>query len=568
MSSLLPILILLPLLGGLVLLLVRRQVTESVGEGLAMLIALGCLILSIVLAVSIARSPVPTPSAAASGAPATIVPKLEYAPKWFHVQMPATTPFAEGVCQLRLGVDGISCVMVLLTTLVTFCVLVFARTSIERNRAAFGAWLLIASGCMLLVFMAMDLLLFYIGFEAVLVPLFALIAGWGDRDANSAAKRFVLYTLAGSIPMVLALLGIAALYSDGNEFTNDWQIGLAELSQRAAVSATDPDQATAQTWIFWLLFLGLGIKTAILPLHTWLPTTYGASHPTVSAFLAAVVLKLGLFGFLRLALPLLPNATALMAIVLGTLGAIAIVYGALAALAQRDMRLLMAYSSLSHVGFITLGMFSLNTEGIAGATLQMFNHGLTTAAMFLIVGCLIARRGTARWDEGSHGLASQFPRLAFFMVFFVVAGAGMPGLNNFVGELLALTSMIEVHPVLTAIGALGIVFGAWYSFRLTQNVLFGKYDAGRSDVPKHGEVVQSHLTTRDLFPEQRATFAALAILSLAIGILPLGAMSLFRSDVERIAAVSVVADKALEKPVEVGAADLRAPATEQLTSAR
>lgn len=566
MNNLLPILILLPLLGGLLLLLVRRRVTDSVGETIATSIGLVCFVLSIVLAVAIVRWPEPSTAAPASGVSAVIAPKLQYAPEWLHVQMPATAPFAEGVCQLRLGLDGIGAIMVLLTTLVTACVLIFARTTIERNRAAFGAWMLIASGCMLLVFMAMDLLLFYIGFELVLVPLFALITGWGDRDANSAAKRFVLYTLAGSIPMVLALLGISALYSDGDSFTNDWQVGLSELSRRAAESALNPDQVSAQTWIFWLLLLGLGIKTAILPLHTWLPTTYGASHPTVSAFLAAVVLKLGLFGFVRLALPLLPNATAVIGPpVLGTLGAIAIVYGAFAALAQRDLRLLMAYSSLSHVGFITLGLFALNTEGIAGATLQMFNHGLTTAAMFLLVGCLIARHGTARWDEGSRGLASHFPRLAFFLVFFVVAGAGMPGLNNFVGELLALTAMIEVYPVLTAIAALGIVFGAWYSFRLTQNILFGRYDAGRHDLPKQGEVVQSQLTTRDLFPEQRAVFAAMAILSLAIGILPLGAMDIFRSDVERIAAVSAAADQSLQQPVQVGANKTPAP-TVQLTS--
>lgn len=588
MNTLLPILILLPLLGGLLLLIARRQVSDSAGEKIAMLIGLASLVLSIVLAVRVAGLAEPSTATAADEAAPTIVPKLEWAPEWFRVQMPATAPFAEGVGHLRLGLDGIGTIMVLLTTLVTACVLIFARTTIHRHRTAFGAWLLMASGCMLLVFLAMDLLLFYIGFELVLVPLFALIAGWGDRDSNSAAKRFVLYTLAGSIPMILALLGISALYSDGDSFTNDWQIGLSELSQRAAVNAVDPSSTSAQTWIFWLLLLGLGIKTAILPLHTWLPTTYGASHPTVSAFLAAVVLKLGLFGFVRLALPMLPNACAEIGpIVLGSLGALAIVYGALAALAQRDLRLLMAYSSLSHVGFITLGLFALNTEGIAGATLQMFNHGLTTAAMFLLMACLISRRGTARWDEGSRGLASHFPRLAFFLVFFVVAGAGMPGLNNFVGELLALTAMVNVYPVLTAFGALGIVFGAWYSFRLTQHILFGRYDSGKHETARHdatkpggdrheithdagrpSELGSDHGTTGDLSPGQKAVFASLAVLSLAIGILPLRAIDIFRSDVERIAAVSEVAKEALQQPVEVGAAGIAAPATVQLTSVR
>jgi len=421
--------------------------------------------------------------------------------------------------------------------------LVLAKSTVSHDRSDFAAWLLVASGCMLLVFMSMDLLLFYIGFELVLIPLFVLIACWGDGGATWAAKRFVLYTLAGSIPMVLALLGISSLYAG----TNDWQIGFAELSQRAAVSAASADQVAGQSWIFWLLVLGLGIKTAVLPLHTWLPSTYGASHPTCSAFLAAVVLKLGLFGFLRLALPLVPSAcSAYGPVVLGSLGAVAIVYGALAALAQKDLRLLMAYSSLSHVGFITLGMFALNAEGITGATLQMFNHGVTTAAMFLLVASLIVRRGSPRWDEGSRGVAGHFPLLAFFLVFFVVAGAGTPGLNNFVGELLALIAMIEVYPILTAIGSLGIVLGAWYAFRLTQNVLFGRYEADKR------LTASSTLVSEDLAIGPKAVFFALAVLSIAIGVFPLKAIDIFRQDTERIAAINAVADKGLDGPMKVG----------------
>ncbi len=370
MSMLLPLLILMPILGGLILLFARRgAMTDSAGENAATLIALGSLALSVLLVINVARLPSTAPAAtpaAAEGAPAldanaetplpTIVAKIEFAPEWFRIRIPSNATISNDGWQMRLGLDGIGAIMVLLTTLVTSCVLIIARTTVEKNRSDFAAWLLMAAGCMLLVFMSMDILLFYVGFELVLIPLFVLISGWGDRDATVAAKRFVLYTLAGSIPMVLALLGISNIYSIGNI----WMIGFSELSLQAAIDAVKPEQAFVQGWIFWLLVLGLGIKTAVLPLHTWLPTTYGAAHPTCSAFLAAVVLKLGLFGFLRLALPLVPNAVAANGpIVLGTLGAIAIVYGALAALAQRDLRLLMAYSSLSHVGFITLGMFAL-----------------------------------------------------------------------------------------------------------------------------------------------------------------------------------------------------------------
>ncbi|MCC6511869.1 MAG: NADH-quinone oxidoreductase subunit M [Pirellulaceae bacterium] len=554
MSALLPLLILMPLLGGLILLLARRgSLHETVSENVSTLIALGSLALSVLLVFSVANLPSPgademqasatdaagAPPRDANAAPTvapTIVPKIEFAPDWFRLRLPANASISPDGWQLRLGLDGIGAIMVLLTTLVTSCVLVVARSTIERNRSDFAAWLLIATGCMLLVFMSMDMLLFYVGFELVLIPLFVLIAGWGDKDATSAAKRFVLYTLAGSIPMVLALLGISALYGTEKE----WLIGFSELSQRAAETVGQSDQAFKQTWIFALLVLGLGIKTAVLPLHTWLPTTYGAAHPTCSAFLAAVVLKLGLFGFMRLALPLVPNAVSSYgAVILGTLGAVAIVYGAMAALAQTDLRLLMAYSSLSHVGFITLGMFALNVEGLAGATLQMFNHGLTTAAMFLLMACLVVRRGSTRWDEGSRGLAGHYPRLAFFLVFFVVAGAGTPGLNNFVGELLALTAMISVHPVLTCIGVLGVVLGAWYAFRMTQHILFGKYDAGkRSEMP-------GQLQSNDLGFDQKAVFVPLAVLSILIGVVPLIAINIFRADVERIAKVNTEARQAM-----------------------
>ncbi len=565
MNNLIPLLVVLPIIGGILLLIARRGgMSESAGEKSSVLLGLICLGLSVYLTTQSAQytsdevAYSTQTSRAAAGAiagetraiapppKASIQPRLEYSPEWFRLRIPANATHSIDGWELRLGMDGIGSIMVILTALITCCVLVIAKSTIEKNRSDFAAWLLIASGCLQIVFLAMDLVLFYIGFELVLIPLFVLIAGWGDRDSAGAAKRFVLYTLAGSIPMVLALLGIALIHSPDR----DWLIGFEQLSELAAQNALEPGQVGKQFIIFCLLVLGLGIKTAVLPLHTWLPTTYGAAHPTCSAFLAAVVLKLGLFGFLRLALPFVPNAVAAYGPwVLGTLGAVAIVYGAMAALAQKDLRLLMAYSSLSHVGFITLGMFALNVEGIAGATLQMFNHGLTTAAMFLLMACLMVRRGSQRLDEGSRGIANHYPKLAFFLVFFVVAGAGMPGLNNFVGEFMAMTAMINVYPVLTGIAALGIVLGAWYALRMTQNILFGKYDAG-----KRTEVT-GHLQSDDLSFEQKAVFGPLAILSIVIGVMPLGLLHFFRSDAERLAAVCSMASWELEQPIQVSASD-------------
>ncbi len=227
----------------------------------------------------------------------------------------------------------------------------------------------------------------------------------------------------------------------------------------------------------------------------------------------------------------------------GTLGAVAIVYGAMAALAQRDLRLLMAYSSLSHVGFITLGMFALNEEGLAGATLQMFNHGLTTAAMFLLMACLVVRRGSTRWDEGSRGIANNYPRLAFFLVFFVVAGAGTPGLNNFVGEFLALVAMISVYSNADGHRRVGSRVGAWYALRMTQNVLFGKYDPGkRSEFPVNcNRAISVSIRRRcsHLWPCSR----------LRSVVVPLSAIDIFRGDVERIAQVSATAKRSLSEPL-------------------
>jgi len=424
--------------------------------------------------------------------------------------------------------------MVLLTALVTLAVIVVSRSTISHDRSDFGAWLLFAASGLMLVFTAMDMILFYVGFELALLPLFPLIANWGDKDAGPAAKRFVLYTLAGSIPMILGLLGIAQLY--GNE--TGWTVNLPELSKRAAAAAADGELLNRQRWIFGFLVLGLGIKMALMPFHTWLPKTYGSCHATSGAFLAAVVLKLGLFGFVRLALPMVPQASELYGpTVMGSLGAIAIVAGALMALAQTDIRRLLAYSSLSHVGFVTLGLFAMNEEGISGGVLQMFNHGITTAAVFLGASCLIARRGTADLDSGSHGLATRYPKLALIMVFFLAAGAGVPGLNNFVGEMLTLTAMIARQPVIAAIASLGIVLGAWYAFRLVRILLFGEASSDR---------VQENLMSThssDVGVRERCVFGSLAALCLFIGVYPQFAINVFKQDTQQLGQVCQIVEQ-------------------------
>lgn len=516
MIGLLPLLVLFPLLGGLVILYLAGKGSELLSAKKAgVLVAAITLFLSLILLTRVWAKNIELADANVVRAP--VQAAVEFKPAWLSIHLSQGKPL-----QLALGVDGLGMSMVLLTTIVTFSVLVFAMLAITKDYAEYAGWTLLAEAGLLLVFVSMDLFLFYIGFELALLPLLVLISRWGSAESGAAAKRFVLYTLAGSIPMIVALLAIVGKYSPAGAPT----VLFSELSKAAALVATT-DPLANQTWIFALLVLGLGIKMALLPFHTWLPSTYGASHPTTAALLAAVVLKLGIFGFLRIALPLTPVACFEYGPqILGTLGAVAIVYGALAALAQTDLRLLLAYSSLSHVGFITIGLFALNEEGVAGASLQMFNHGITTAAMFLLAGSLIARRGTSHIERGAKGLASIYPRLAVLMVFFVVAGAGMPGLNNFVGEMMTLTAMMARNPLLSAIAATGIVFGAWYGMKLVRDLLFGQLEKGKSGAEA---TIQGDLRAREWIP-----LTGLALICLFIGIVPQGAISLMRSDAIRL----------------------------------
>jgi NADH-quinone oxidoreductase subunit M len=278
-----------------------------------------------------------------------------------------------------------------------------------------------------------------------------------------------------------------------------------------------------------LLLLGFGIKLAILPLHTWLPTTYAAAHPNTTSLIASVVAKLGLYGILRIVIPLTPAPLSYEAqMVIGTLGAIAIVYGAMIALTKDNLRHVLAYSSLSHVGFITLGLMSLTKEGLGGAALQMFNHGLITAAMFWILSMLEERRGTISLANEDRGMAAQYPKLAVLLVFFTLAGAGLPGLNGFVGELLTMTGMMRVCGTLVAIAVLGTVLGAWYGLKIVQRLLFGS----------NGHTVDLHHHPKgamDLAQREWLPLVAVAFLCLYIGLFPMRTMKLFQPDTDRLA---------------------------------
>lgn len=452
--------------------------------------------------------------------------------------------------------------MVLLASIVTLAVLLTARNQITSRTDLYAGLVLITQSLLIGVFLAMDLLLFYLFFEAVLLPIILLINIWGEaKEALKASRKFLLFTLAGSIPMVVGLVGLVVQSASAGKPST---VLLTELSHSAYTAQLETFSkpaasnenakakaeenlegankiATSQGLILLTLLLGLGIKMAILPLHSWLPTTYAVAHPNTTALIASVVGKLGVYGLIRIVLPLTPLALIhYVQFTFGALGAIAIVYGAMVALGQTDLRRLLAYSSLSHMGFVTIGIVAMNREGLSGASIQMFNHGLITAAMFLLLGMIEQRRGRIELGDDSRGLASAYPRLGTLMVFFTLAAAGLPGLNSFVGELLATTGMLRVSLPLTAIAVLGTVLGAWYSLRVLQYLMFG------SD----GHTGSRQNLKADIGRIELAALVPIVALCLMIGVYPSIATNYLKADVDNMAQLLEPAVKALHPNVD------------------
>ncbi|HLQ45799.1 MAG TPA: NADH-quinone oxidoreductase subunit M, partial [Planctomycetaceae bacterium] len=359
--------------------------------------------------------------------------------------------------EFYLGADGISVLMLLLTTILTVSAVLISWEAIQDRATEFYICLLVLESGMLGAFLAFDLLLFYVFFEFTLIPLFFLVGIWGGVQRQFAAYRFFIYTLAGSM---ITLVGLVALVM------KVMQDGLTatpfSIPDIAAALQQHPLPDNWQIGLLLALSAGFCIKVPLFPFHTWLPLAHTEAPTAGSVLLAGILLKLGTYGFLRICLPLLPVAVAGIGVpIFATMAIIGIVYGALGALAQSDIKKLVAYSSVSHLGFCMLGMFALNSEGITGSVLQMVNHGLSTGALFLLVGMVYDRYHTRELSE-LGGLATRLPLLSVCMVFICLASAGLPGLNCFVGELLSLIGMFKVNPLYSAIGVTGVVLGAWY----------------------------------------------------------------------------------------------------------
>jgi NADH-quinone oxidoreductase subunit M len=432
--------------------------------------------------------------------------------------------------QFSVGLDGLSFWLYGLSALLMLVCVLISWEAITERSAGFYALLLILESGLLGVFAARDIILFYVFFEFTLIPLFFLIGIWGSEERRYAAIKFFLYTLAGSLLTFLGLLAIVLWnYHQSSSGVMTFSIpaltaGLAE-HPIDSVLTLGPMEISAQLLIFLALFAGFAIKVPLFPLHTWLPLAHTQAPTAGSVVLAGVLLKIGTYGFVRFSVPMLPDATALCSPWILWLSLAGILYGALVALAQADMKRMIAYSSVSHLGFVMLGLFALNQLGAAGGTLQMINHGLSTGGLFALIGMIYERyHSRAIGDYG--GIARRLPWFAFFFVLFTLSSIGLPGLNGFAGEFPLLLGMFQRGwsgdeligqdqlRWIAVLAVTGVVLNAWYMLWLVKRILFGPLRE-----PHPGGSAR-HEPVHDLKPREIVSLALLAVFMFWIGVKP------------------------------------------------
>jgi NADH-quinone oxidoreductase subunit M len=396
-----------------------------------------------------------------------------------------------------LGVDGLSTLLILLTTLMGFIAILSSWNAITERVKEYYIFLLMLQTGMLGAFMSLDFLLFFLFWEVMLVPMYFLIGIWGSANRLYSAIKFFLYTLVGSVVM---LLGILALYFYAHSVTGVYSFDITQFQQLSV-------PYNLQWWIFLAFFLGFAIKVPMFPFHTWLPDAHTDAPTAGSVILAAVLLKMGTYGFLRFSLPILPDASRYFVPFVITLSIIGIVYGALVALAQKDWKRLVAYSSVSHMAMVMLGMFALNPVGITGSIVQQLNHGISTGALFLIVGIVYERRHTREISEYG-GLSKVMPVYAAVFLVMTMSSIGLPALNGFIGEFLILQGVFIANKIWAAFAASGVVLGAAYMLYLYQRTMFGKVENPKNE------------GLRDLSLREFATFVPLIVLAVWIGVYP------------------------------------------------
>jgi NADH-quinone oxidoreductase subunit M len=419
--------------------------------------------------------------------------------------------------QYLFGADGISVLLILLTTLLGEIAILSSWTAITERVRQYYVFILLLQTGMLGVFAALDMFLFYVFWEVMLVPMYFLIGIWGSARRLYAAIKFFLYTLAGSVVM---LLGILALYFHSRTVAGLEGVGTFDVTRWYEMGIP----ADLQFWVFLAFFLGFAIKVPMFPFHTWLPDAHVEAPTAGSVILAGVLLKMGTYGFIRFSLPLLPDATLRAVPWMVALSIIGILYAALVTLVQTDMKKLIAYSSVSHLGFVMLGMFALNPLGLEGSVLQMVNHGLSTGGLFLVVGLIYERRHTKAIAEFG-GLAHVMPVYATFTLILFLASMGLPLLNGFIGEFMILQAAWSANRVWTYWAVWGIVLGAAYLLWLYQRVFWGKVTNEEN----------RHLA--DLSGRELATLAPLVLLCFWIGMYPKPFLDFLHEPAARIASI-------------------------------
>jgi NADH-quinone oxidoreductase subunit M len=374
----------------------------------------------------------------------------------------------------HLGLDGISLFLVVLTGLL-FPIALLATDPDHDAKAYFG-WLLALEAGLMGAFVALDLFVFFVFFEIVLVPMYFLIGGWGHGNRVYAANKFFLYTMLGSAFMLVGILSLVFIVGDATGTLTFDLVQLSEVTTDAAVLAP-----TTATWIFVSFAIAFAVKVPLFPLHTWLPDAHTEAPTAGSVILAGVMLKLGTYGFLRFAITLFPDAAVDLAPILLTLGVIGIIYAAVVATVQKDLKRLVAYSSVAHLGFIVLGTFAFTSQGVQGSVLQMVNHGLSTGALFLLVGMIYERRHTRQISE-LGGLQKPAPVLAFVFTIVMLSSIGLPGLNGFVGEFLILIGSFATARWWTVVATSGVILAALYLLWAYQRVFQGPAEGDNADM--------------------------------------------------------------------------------------
>ncbi|MGH7572514.1 MAG: complex I subunit 4 family protein [Gemmatimonadota bacterium] len=376
----------------------------------------------------------------------------------------------------HLGVDGVSVLLILLTIFLMPLAVLGSWRYIDRHVKEFHLLMLLLTSGMLGVFLALDLFVFYVFWELMLVPMYFVIGIWGGKERIYAAVKFFLYTFVGGL---LMLIGILVLYFYYHGVTGVYSYALADLM-------AIPVPAGLQIMLFLAFAIAFAIKVPMFPFHTWLPDAHVQAPTAGSVILAAVLLKMGTYGFYRLAIPLFPEAARELLPWVAGLAVVGILYGAMVALVQPNMKKLVAYSSVSHLGFVMLGLFALNATGVQGSVIQMINHGLSTGALFFICGMLYERRHT--YEIASFGgISSSMPVFATLFMIVTLSSIGLPGLNGFVGEFLILVGMFRTHPWLTAFATAGVILAAYYMLRMFGRVMFGPLDNEENrDLPDVG----------------------------------------------------------------------------------